>query len=94
MTSEYNIVDVNPLYRENTVMISDNYDRLAAYYPKKDKGNTYYKLVSGLSTKYGMNLDTASERQARSENLNQLLDKYNQTKKDMNQIVQQIQKLS
>lgn len=93
-TSEFNIVDVNPQYRENTVMINDNYDRLAVYYPKKDKGNTYYKLISGLSTKYGMNLDTEAERRSRSQNLNQLLDSYNAKKKELDQIVNQITKSS
>jgi hypothetical protein len=93
-TSEYNIVDINPLYRENTVMISDNYDHLASYYPTKDKGSTYYKLMTGLPLKYGRDLNTPAQRQQFLDNKAALLTRWAQVEKERNLIMNQITKLA
>lgn len=93
-TSEFNIVDVSPLYRESTVMINDNYDRLSSYYPNKDKGSTYYKLMTGLPLRYGRDLNTPAQKQQFLENKSQLLDRLSKVEKERNQLVNQITKLA
>lgn len=93
-TSEFNIVDVNPLYRDNTIMISDNYDKLSSYYPNKDKGSTYYKLMSGIPIKYGRDLNTPAQKQEFLQNKSQLLDELTKVEKQRNYLVNQITKLA
>lgn len=93
-TSEFNIVDINPLYRDNTVMINDNYSKLSAYYPTKDKGSTYYKLMTGLPLKYGRDLNTPQEKAEFLENKSQLLNKLAAVEKERTNLVNQITKLA